>query len=190
MNTKKIVFPLMVFVTILLGLSILFWKEVRTPKLGGDFFLTDQNGLWHFRDHAKKLNLLYIGYAKCPDVCPMVLAHASRAFHELSSQELESTSLMFVSVDVEHDTASDVSVYAKQFFPTFIGLSGTQEQVDKVTQQYNASYIVEKDSDSYLGYSIAHADRIYFLDKKGYVLDQIQNPRSSENIVSKIKELL
>lgn len=50
--------------------------------------------------------------------------------------------------------------------------------------------MLEKNPKSYLGYSIAHTDRLFFLNKKGYVIDSISNPRSADEILLKIKEHL
>lgn len=171
-------------------LGVIFYREIRGPRVGGNFVLQHATGEWNFRAYAKDLNLLYIGYAKCPDVCPMVLAHTSHAFSQLNEKEVFDTNLIFVSVDVDNDTPNSVAVYATQFFKTFIGLSGTREQVDHVSKLFNSSYTIDKDSQSYLGYSISHADRLYFLNKKGVVIDEIQTPRSGDIIVSKIREHL
>ena len=101
----------------------------------------------------------------------MALSYSSQAFASLSAKEKENVRLVFLSVDYEHDTAEAVATYAKQFNPEFVGLTGSKEQIDNIVNLFKASYIVEKDEKSYLGYSISHTDRIYFLNKKGIVLD-------------------
>lgn len=177
----------LVLLSVLAGVIFL---EMRGPRTGGNFELASAEGPWEFKDHAKELNLLYMGYSKCPDVCPLVLAHASQSFHALSEAEVSKTSLIFVSVDFEHDTPTDVATYAAQFYKSFIGLTGSQQQIDSVSHLFNAAYVKENQPDSYLGYSIAHADRIYFLNNKGSILDKLQSPRNSNEILSKIRELL
>lgn len=171
-------------------LAGLIWYSQRPPELGGTFSANLNGQIWNFNDDPKQLTLLYIGYAKCPDVCPMALSYSSQAFASLSEKEKNKVRLVFVSVDYEHDTAASVATYAQQFNPGFIGLTGSKEQIDNVVNTFKASYIVEKDAKSYLGYSISHTDRIYFLNKKGIVLDTLANPRSAESIVEKIKENL
>lgn len=160
------------------------------PAVGGDFDLTYRAQEWKFSDHTKDLNLLYIGYAKCPDVCPMALSYAGYAFKNLSPAELEKVQLLFLSVDRDNDLPDDVANYAAQFFPTFLGLSGSRQQVDATVSLFGASYMVEENPKSYLGYSIAHTDKLYFLNKKGIVIHTIQSPRSAESIIEIIKENL
>ncbi|MES2856802.1 MAG: SCO family protein [Bdellovibrionota bacterium] len=175
-------------VAILVG-GFVWWSQ-REPEMGGDFQLTHLDSPWKFSDNVKPLSILYVGYAKCPDVCPLSLSHSGQAFQKLDAKELEQVQLIFLSVDHANDTAENVATYAKQFFPAFIGLTGDKDSIDKTVDLFGASYMVDKDPKSYLGYSIAHTDRLFFLDRDGHVIDSIQNPRSAELILSKIRSHL
>lgn len=160
------------------------------PPVGGDFVLTFRGEPWIFSKAPKDLNILYIGYAKCPDVCPMTLSHAGQAFRSLSESEAKDVRLVFLSVDRDNDNPDDVANYAAQFFPSFIGLSGSRDEIDKAVSMYRASYMIEKNPKSYLGYSIAHTDRLFFLNRKGVVVAMISGPKSAEEILKTIKENL
>ncbi len=173
-----------------IALSLMIWYARKAPDLGGDFSLVHRSQNWKFSESPKKLNLLYIGYAKCPDVCPMSLSVSGQAFKKLSPEELKHTRLIFISVDAEHDTPDAVANYAAQFNPEFIGLTGFEKDLRKTVDLFGASYMVEKNPKSYLGYSIAHTDKIFFLNYKGKVIDFIPNPRSANEIFYKIKEHL
>lgn len=173
-----------------LVIAVLLWSALREPCLGGDFELTERGRPWTFSVQPKKLNILYIGYAKCPDVCPMTLAFTAEAFRGLDETERKNVRLLFLSVDRDNDRPDDVADYAAQFFPDFIGLSGSREQIDKTVSMFNASYIVEKNPKSYLGYSIVHTDRLFFLNSAGIQIATIPTPRSSELILKTIKENL
>lgn len=162
----------------------------RESADGGDFELTYNSQPWKFTEHAKDVNILYIGYAKCPDVCPMTMSYVSQAFRKLKREELAQVTFSFLSVDRDHDDPKDVATYASQFNPSFVGLSGSRAQIDAVSKLYHAMYLIEEDPKSRLGYSISHADRIYFLDSRGKVLSKIQNPRSADEIATTVKELL
>ncbi len=185
----------LIVVLISLALSALvvsgvIWYGSRPPSLGGDFTLSYRGQNWNLVQQSKKLSLVYVGYAKCPDVCPMSLSYASQAFRKLTAEDLEKIQFIFISVDVENDTATSVADYASNFFPEFIGLTGNKESVDQVVSSIGASYMIEKDPKSYLGYSIAHSDRIFFLNKKGFVVDTLPGLRSDQALLDKLKELL
>lgn len=166
------------------------WKLKYVPSYGGNFDLTYRAKPWTFADDAKKLNLLYFGYVKCPDVCPLTLSFAGGAFRGLTPAQLDNVRLIFVSVDQEHDDPIGVADYATNFFSSFIGLSGSLDQINSTIQMYPASYMVEKNPEAYIGYSIIHTDKIFFLNNKGIVQDFVASPRDSEIVLQKIKEYL
>lgn len=162
----------------------------REPQFGGDFELTYKGEPWRFSQNAKKLNLLYIGYKNCPDVCPMSLSFTAQAIKQLTPPQAARVQVLFLSVDYEHDDPLDVARYASQFSPGFWGLSGTQTQIQQTVSLFKASYMMEENPKSYLGYSISHTDRIYFLNSKGFVLKMISSPRDADLILQYIKEIL
>lgn len=167
------------------------WQTMKGPTFGGDFELTFRGRSWTFSSEPKKLNLLYLGYTKCPDVCPMSLSYAGGAFRMLSEQELKDVRFIFLSVDQSHDKPDEVADYATNFFPAFICLSGSKEQIDKTVGLFPASYMLEENPKSYLGYSISHTDRIFFLNSKGIVIDSVSGSKDgADAIYKKIKENL
>ncbi len=182
--SKIIVAVLLTAVVVMAGLV---WMKTREPQFGGDFTLTYREQPWTLSEKAKRLNLLYVGYVKCPDVCPLSLSHSGQAFKKLNDDEKSKVQLAFISVDSAHDTPSSVADYAENFYSDFIGLSGTEEEIKNAIDLFGASFIVEANPKSYLGYSIAHTDRLFFLDKRGNVIDSIGNPRSADEILTKIR---
>ncbi len=189
-KSKVLLAMLSILISSLMIVGAVVWYGSRTPQLGGAFTLNHLGQDWVLLDQTKKLNLIYVGYVKCPDVCPMTLTYAAQSFRQLSQEELENTQLLFISVDVAHDTPESVAQYAEQFAPQFIGLTGSEESIANAVQKIGASFMLEPSPGSRLGYSIAHSDRLFFLNKKGLVIDTIPNPRSAELITQKIKENL
>ncbi len=178
------------FLLVVSIIGFMIWKAEERPTYGGNFTLTYKGQPWKFSYEAKPLNLIYFGYVKCPDVCPLTMTYVGGAFRKLSPEELKKVRFMFLSVDQAHDKPEEVAEYAQNFFPSFLGLSGSKKQIDDTINMYPASYMVEKDPKSYLGYSIIHTDRLFFLDDKGHMIDAMSSPRDSEKILEKIKEHL
>jgi protein SCO1/2 len=172
---------------LLIGLMAYITYE---PPVGGDFHLKYRGEPWDFSADAQPLNVLYIGYAKCPDVCPLTLSFAGRAFRQLSDKELSKVRMLFLSVDYENDNPDDVADYAAQFFPTFVGLSGSENDIRATVSLFQTSFILEKDESSSLGYSIIHPDRVFFLNKRGRVVTSIVSPRTADEILTVIRENL
>lgn len=188
--SKSITSIFIISLVIIIAVSFSVWQRLKTPVLGGKFELTSHANVFKFNAVAKPLNLIYFGYTKCPDVCPMSLSFAAQAFQKLSADELEKVQFIFISVDHEHETAENTLKYARQFHDSFLGTTGDEKSVDAVVKLFGAGYFLEKNPKSYIGYSITHTDRIFFTNSKGIVLDSIPNPRDSETIYKKIKENL
>lgn len=188
---KKLILGLVFIVVLILiyiGLQI---RAIMLPHMVGGNFTANFNGNeWVYSDNTNKINLFYIGYVNCPDICPITLSSVNVAYNKLSEEEKNLVNVIFLSVDHENDTPEEVAEYTAQFSPSFVGLSGSKEQIDKIVDLFQASYIVEKDEKSYLGYSIMHTDRLWFLDKDGKSKDVILNPRLSDEILLKIKGML
>ncbi len=187
---KFLVISFSAFIVVIGCFAFVIWQQIRGAKLGGDFNLNHRGQAWNFSKNARELNLLYIGYAKCPDVCPLSLSHAGQAFQELTEKQAKNVQLIFVSVDFENDNPESVAEYTAQFSPSFVGLTGNEAEIRKAVDLFGASFMTEKNPKSYLGYSISHTDRLFFLDEDGIVVDTIPNPRVSGEILNKIKEYL
>ncbi|WP_375482414.1 SCO family protein [uncultured Jatrophihabitans sp.] len=78
--------------------------------------------------------LLFFGYTNCPDVCPTTLADASMALKKVPAAVAKKTMVVFVSTDVKRDTGPVIAQWLGNFDrgskATFVGLRGTQQQVD------------------------------------------------------------
>jgi protein SCO1 len=168
----------------------IFWYGKEREKHGGDFVLKDKNGHWRFTDHSKGVNIFYVGYVKCPDVCPLTLAYLGQAVAKLSDPEKQNLQVLFLSVDQEHDTPEGVATFASQFSPGFVGLTGTREQIDSAVNLIGASYNITEEKNSRLGYTVGHSDRLFVLDKNGIVLRTEADIRSVDSILKLLKEVL
>ncbi len=186
-TTRAILLSMIVSFSIV-GLFV--WNSSKEPTYGGDFTANYRGQDWTFSQEAKPLNLIYFGYAKCPDVCPLSLSFLGAAFKKLPVDQVSKLRVIFVSVDTKHDIPSDVADYAQNFYPEFIGLSGTEAQIDSTIGHFPASYMFEDNPKSYLGYSISHTDRVFMVNAKGRMIDSISSPRDVESVLAKIKEHL
>ncbi|MFN8945596.1 MAG: SCO family protein, partial [Pseudobdellovibrionaceae bacterium] len=138
----------------------------------------------------KDLNLFYFGYTNCPDVCPLTLTYLTQAVKNLSAKDQDKIQVFFISVDYDKDTAASTANYAKAFHPLFHGFTGSKEQIDALIKQFHGSYVIEKNEKSYLGYSITHTDRVFFVNDKGKILNSIANVKSVESLANEIHEHL
>lgn len=127
-----------------------------------DLTLTDTDGQpYRLRDHAAgKVTLLYLGYTHCPDVCPTHMAQIARALEEVPPETASEVLVVFVTTDPERDTPAVLREWLDHFDPRFVGLTGSQEQLDEVHAALNANP-AEKTPHGGGGYAVEHSAYVY-----------------------------
>jgi len=104
------------------------------PREKPDFSLTDFNGApFNFRlNTAGKVTLLFFGYTHCPDVCPLHVANVAAVLKTLNFQARDAIRFVFVTTDPSRDTPARLKEWLGNFDPTFIGLRGTEAEVNRI----------------------------------------------------------
>src|SRR5689334_10808967 len=84
-----------------------------TPQLGGHFILTDHHGNQRTdHDFKGKYQLIYFGYAFCPDICPTALSNMTNALQMLG-KKAEQVTPIFITIDPERDTVASLAIYVQ-----------------------------------------------------------------------------
>jgi protein SCO1/2 len=86
-----------------------------------------------------KLLILFFGYSHCPDVCSPTLAKLAMLRKALR-QEGERVQVIFITVDPAHDTAQQLAGFVPKFDRSFIGLTGTPEEIAVAAREYKIGY--------------------------------------------------
>jgi protein SCO1/2 len=123
---------------------------------GGTFRMSSQKG---------RVVLIFFGYANCPDFCPTTMAEYKKIHTELGKQA-EMVDFVFVTIDPERDSPEQIESYVAAFHPSFIGLSGTVDELQPVWEGYWV-FRQKQEVESEAGYLMAHTTRIYVVDKLG-----------------------
>ncbi len=111
-----------------------------------------------------KTLLVFFGYTFCPDVCPATLGQLRQVMAKLGNQA-SSVEVLFVTVDPARDTADQLKHYLRPFGPTFIGLTGSEEQLQPVWKAYGVYREIRPGSPT--AYTVDHSVRIYLIDPQG-----------------------
>ena len=160
------------------------------PSIGGPFTLVDQNGRTVTNDALKgKPTLIYFGYTFCPDVCPTSLLLMETAVDKLGADAAKKVNLVFITIDPERDTRKLIKDYVENFGPTFIGLTGTPEQVAAAARAYRVYYqkVPGKDGAPYL---MDHSSIVYLLDRNGRFVTHFTHEAKAEAIAAGVERLL
>lgn len=159
---------------------------------GGDFALAGAGGPWRLSEHTTEgsLVLLYFGFTRCPDLCPMTLGTIANALGELPEASRRRVQVVFVSVDHRYDTPASASAYASDFGPQFTGLTGDSLALARVTQQFNAAFAFVPLPESAMEYTVDHTGLVYLLDRRGLVRDMVPTDQIVTDLRKRMEKLL
>lgn len=141
--------------------------EFEEAPPGGDFILQSADGPVSLNGLQGKAVLIYFGYSKCPDLCPMSLAIMGQALNALAEPELTRVQGLFISLDPNRDTPANLKDFAAYFHPNLLGLTGSEEVVKQVAANYGVKHYQVERAGSALGYSVNHSSTVFLVDPAG-----------------------
>ena len=118
-------------------------------------------------DYEGKVVVLYFGYTFCPDVCPITLSKLDRAM-DILGDRAEGVQVIMVSVDPERDSPEILEQYMAHFNPTFIGVTGDTNTIDRIATIYGVYYEAAEGSEA-TGYLVNHTATVMIVDRDGYL---------------------
>ena len=149
-------------------LTIVFAMSCNAhAKIGGDFTLKDQNNNKYSLSSSSKTKLIFFGFLNCPDICPTTLTEVSNLLNRLDGLA-KNIEPIFITIDPTRDTPELLKNYLSFFDKRIIGLTGTQEEIEKISFQYHVYYSYQN-KEKVKDYTVNHTANIYLLDKDNNV---------------------
>lgn len=136
-----------------------------------------------------KVVLLYFGYTHCPDVCPLTMVNLHTVMQKLGPAAKD-VQVLFVTVDPTRDTVPVLRQYVTAFDPRFVGLTGTQNQIFKLTKRYRAYFARETPNPKTGDYLVTHSSAIYVFGRHGHARLLATPGSTNEAIVHDLRILL
>ena len=168
------------------------WDALQGGRqtIGGPFALIDQDGRAVTEASFKgKPTLIYFGFTYCPDVCPTSLLLMATALEKLGPDVPRKVNTLLITVDPERDTQKLLKDYVGNFGATFVGLTGTPEQVAGAARAYRGYYqkVPGKNGSPYL---MDHSSIVYLLDRNGRFVTHFTHQAKAETIAAAVAKLL
>ncbi len=137
---------------------------------------------------ADQVVLVYFGYTHCPDICPTTLVRAAEAKEAMGSDG-DDLQVLMVSVDPERDTVEALDEYMAFFDDTFLGVTGSEENLDRVATLYGIG-VIRKEGTVESGYTVDHTGTLLAIDPAGFLRVIYPNDVDADALASDLKELL
>jgi protein SCO1 len=177
----------------LLSFMVVLRAQAGNPvlqHLGGDFTLESVQGQVSLADFRRKVDLIYFGYTRCPDICQSTLADMAAAIDSLPEAVRTRIQPIFISLDPQRDTPASLSKYVDYFYQGMRGLTGSPATLSKVARRYGVSYRKVEDRSSAMGYTLDHSAYVYVLDQDGRISALLPYGSSVDDFVVKIEACL
>ncbi|MEO5651214.1 MAG: SCO family protein [Marmoricola sp.] len=97
-----------------------------------DVPLTDTSGKPFDLVAQTRRTLVFFGYTKCPDICQVVMSTIASGMAKLTPEERAKLQVVFVTTDPPRDTRAVLRTYLDRFDPSYIGLTGSIDQIDEL----------------------------------------------------------
>lgn len=159
------------------------------PRVAPDIVLPSSTGQFKLSRFLGKVVVLEFGYTTCVDVCPVSLAALADARKKLGAAGAD-VQVVFISVDPARDKPARLKSYLAAFDPSFIGVTGTQAQIDALLKSYGISAAKRVAGGDAKNYFMSHSSYLYFIDRKGMQRAMMPYGRPSDEIVHDLKLLL
>jgi cytochrome oxidase Cu insertion factor (SCO1/SenC/PrrC family)/copper(I)-binding protein len=139
---------------------------IRKPA----FTLTDFNGrpFDFVAETRDRVALLFFGYTHCPDVCPLHMANIAAVLRQMPAEERARVVTVFVTTDPDRDTPERLRTWLANFDPSFVGLTGTNDEIVAVQQAFNLQPAFREyaGTDS-ANYFVGHAAQVFAFARDG-----------------------
>jgi len=147
----------------------------------------DLNQPWSLEQQNRGIILVF-GYTHCLDTCPLTLAKLLKALSQ-TGPSAEHALVAFVTVDPQRDTPSVLHAYLSRFGRQFVGLTGTQSEIDSVEQRYNVWAQRLPAKNGAYDYDDAHSSTIFFIDRRHTIVSLRDPDDSIGDLVHAIRRL-
>ena len=154
---------------------------------GGHFKLKTHDGKIFNTLENEDPMLIYFGFTYCPDVCPITLLTMANVLDNLDNERITP---LFITVDPERDDETVLSNYVSAFHDDIIGLTGSIDEINKVTEDWKVYFKKENNVDMPDNYTVNHLDIIFIANKNAEFVDFIKPNTSAEDVINKLVKVI
>lgn len=155
----------------------LVFQEMPLGLKADTELLSDTGRREKLMQSLKDVNLLFFGYTRCPDFCPMTL-HKIKSAVDGDAALQKQLALLFVSVDVQNEKVADLNNYLK-VFPYARGFTGSRDDINLIEKAFGA-YSKEEQG------KLSHSLYLYLMNKEGKVIYLLRH----DDPIAKIRQAL
>ena len=163
--------------------------DITGVPWGRGFVLQDAAGQRRtLADFRGKVVMLTFGYTRCPEVCPATLVLLAETMKTMGT-DAERVQGLFVTVDPRRDTPEVLARYVPAFHPSFLGLYGDPEAIERAAREFKIFYGANPPGGDG-PYAVDHSGPVYLFDPAGRLRLLVKPEASSRESIAHDVHLL
>ena len=165
-----------------------FYKLVRTRQIN-NFELIEGSNKFSNNDLKGAWDILFLGFASCPDMCPMTMKKMAMADSNLPVEISSKVNFRMISVDPDRDTPEKMQEYASAFNPNFSGITGDIEVIYKLATDLTLPFVPVIGSDV-TNYDMDHSMNLAVIDPNGNYFGFFKSPHTPERMAQVLESIV
>ena len=163
---------------------------IHTVQVAPPIALSDHTGKSFTLEQCKgEVVLIFFGFTHCPDVCPMTMTKLQKVSAGLMQDDR--VRVLFITVDPDRDRSQAIRDYIGNYSNKFVGLRGTQDELDAVYEAYGVYRGIDDDSNQAAdNYTINHTNSVFVVDRKGNWRLNFTDTAKIDDIIHDVRILL
>ncbi|CDO86171.1 hypothetical protein AWC29_29440 [Mycobacterium triplex] len=133
--------------------------------------------------------LVFFGFTNCAMVCPRALSRLTDVLARLGA-DADRIQPLYVSVDPQRDTPDALKRFLMRAAPAFIGLTGTQQQVDAARSAFHVFTERREDPSAPDGYVMPHTAITYLVGPDGEFVAHFGDAVAADEVCARIRHIL
>lgn len=127
--------------------------------------------------------IILFGFLNCPDICPTSMAQLAALRDKIEEDNIK---CIFVSVDPQRDSVELVHQYAQSFHRSITGITGTTDQLERLTSSLGIQFSSTRGDD----YTVAHSITFSIIAPDGTLKGRFRPGFDPEVLAQQLQPLL
>lgn len=140
-------------------------------------------------DFRGRYQLVFFGFTHCKVVCPRALGKLMTVL-ELVGDLSRKIQPLYISVDPARDTPDVMRTFLEERFPSFLGLTGSAEEIEIARDGFRVFAVRRDDPDEPDGYVVPHSSLTYLIGPDGHYITHYPEVAEAERVAAGLKEIV
>ena len=171
--------------------KLLKFYQLNTKRDLNAFSLYENDKPFTEANFKGKWDLVFLGFASCPDMCPMTMQKMAKTAQMLSQKEglIEKINFVMISIDPDRDSPERVNEYAKAFNEEFKGVSGNIKDIYQLSLNLTLPFTPIIDSKK-TDYDMDHSMNLALIDPSAKYHGFFKTPYTPEMMSEALESII